>query len=133
MYLKDLMQGEKYAFYSVVKRLVSVDNDFSEAERKLMDEFLVEMEISEDQITDIGLEDAIDMFAFSSFSTRKKVFIELVGVTLCDELFDVDERDFLINIAERFGIAEDDRDSIVRMVHNLLDLYKDLQDMIDKE
>ena len=29
MYLKDLMQGEKYAFYSIVKYLVTIDGEFA--------------------------------------------------------------------------------------------------------
>ena len=35
MYLKDLMQCEKYAFYSIVKYLVTIDGEFAKEEMNI--------------------------------------------------------------------------------------------------
>ena len=133
MYLKNLMQGEKYAFYSIAKSLVSIDNDYSDIEKQLIDELLAEMDIQRSQITDISLDDAIEMFSYSTFSVRKQVFIELVGLTLCDEVLDKNEKELLDRIADSFGIPDSDRDDIWALVHDLFGLYNRLQAVIDKE
>lgn len=131
MYLKDLMQGEKYAFYSLVKYLVSVDGDFSVEEQNMVNEFLVEMQINEQDIPNISPEDAIDMFSYSSFSTRKKVYIELIGVTLCDEFLHSDEKAFLDKIANDFLIDEDMKNKLFESVNELLEIYKKMGTLIE--
>ena len=39
MFLKSLMQGEKFAFYSIAKYLVSIDGEYSAEEQNLMNGF----------------------------------------------------------------------------------------------
>lgn len=124
MYLKDLMQGEKYAFYSIVKYLVTIDGDFSDEEMHLMDEFVQEMQLQKENIPDISPEDAVDMLRFSSPVTRKKVYIELIGVTLCDEYLHVDEKEYLDKIANDFLISDEIRDELFDTVNELLIIYK---------
>ena len=124
MYLKDLMQGEKYAFYSIVKYLVTIDGEFAEEEMNLMDEFLQEMQLEKEQVPDISPEDAIGMLKFSTPSTRKKIYIELIAVTLCDEYLHIDEKEYLDRIANDFLIDDELRDKLFEMVKELLEIYK---------
>ncbi len=124
MYLKDLMQGEKYAFYSIVKYLVTIDGEFAEEEMNLMDEFLQEMQLEKEQVPDISPEDAIGMLKFSTPSTRKKIYIELIAVTLCDEYLHVDEKEYLDRIANDFLIDDELRDKLFETVNELLEIYK---------
>ncbi len=131
MYLKDLMQGEKFAFYAVIKKLVFIDGTFSDEEQALVNGFLEEMQLEESQIREIGFEDAVDMISYSSPSTRRKVFIELVGVALCDEVFDVSERDFLNNISRKFGISEEEKGRIIQTVRELLSIYRKMAEIVD--
>lgn len=131
MYLKDLMQGEKYAFYSIVKHLVSIDGEFSPEEKNLLDKFLEEMQISMDEIPSISHKDAIDMFTFSSASTRRKVYIELIGVTLCDEYLHCDEKKYLDNIANTFLISEDLKEEMFDAINDLLKLYKKMNSLVE--
>ena len=131
MYLNDLMQGEKFAFYSIVKELVSIDGSFSDVEKQLVNGFLVEMNLVDEKLPTIKLDDAIDMLTYSSSETRKKVFIELVGVTLCDEFLHSDEKMFLDNIANRFSISNDEKDDIIDTIQQLLNIYKKLQTIVE--
>ena len=124
MYLKELMQGEKYAFYAIVKRLVSIDENFSAEEQALIDGFLAEMNLEKEQIKEIPLEEAIKMFSFSTSSVRKKVFLELVGVSLCDKILHKNEEEFLDSIAKSFSINEKEKEDIIQTVDSLLDIYK---------
>ena len=124
MYLKDLMQGEKYAFYSIVKYLVTIDGEFAEEEMNLMDEFLQEMQLEKEQVPDISPEDAIGMLKFSAPSTRKKIYIELISVTLCDEYLNIDEKEYLDRIANDFLIDDELRDKLFETVKELLEIYK---------
>ena len=124
MYLKDLMQGEKYAFYSIVKYLVTIDGEFAEEEMNLMDEFLQEMQLEKEQVPDISPEDAIGMLKFSAPSTRKKIYIELIAVTLCDEYLHIDEKEYLDRIANDFLIDDELRDKLFETVKELLEIYK---------
>ncbi len=133
MYLKSLMQGEKYAFYSVVMHMVSIDGVVSDVERTLVNGFLDEMDLSEEGIPDISFDDAIDMFTYSSFSVRKKVYFELVGVALCDELLHVDEKGFLEEVALRFKIDEGVKNSLFETVQELLGVYKKMQAIVDND
>ena len=132
MYLRQLMQGEKYAFFSIVKKLVLVDNDYADVERALADGFLAEMELSEEEIPEIELDDAINMLSFSSFSTKKKVFFELVGVTLCDADFQKSEKAFLNMVADRFCISKKEKDTIIKLVNNLLKIYKKMEMVVER-
>lgn len=124
MYLKDLMQGEKYAFYSIVKYLVTIDGEFAKEEMNLMDEFLQEMQLEKEQVPDISPEDAIGMLKFSTPSTRKKIYIELIAVTLCDEYLHIDEKEYLERIANDFLIDDELRDKLFETVKELLEIYK---------
>ena len=131
MYLNGLMQGEKYAFLSIVKHLVSVDGDFSDEEQILIDGFLGEMGFSEDPKSEIGYEDAIEMFTYSTLSVRKKVFIELVGVTLCDEMLHSNEKDFLDNVALKFHINEEDKSEMFCIVRQLTEIYRKMALLVE--
>ncbi|MBE5898810.1 MAG: TerB family tellurite resistance protein [Lachnospiraceae bacterium] len=131
MFLKSLMQGEKFAFYSIAKYLVSIDGEYSAEEQNLMNGFLQEMELNESQISHIKPEDAIEMLTFSSPSTRRKIYIELIGVTLCDEYLHDDERKYLDRIANDFLIDEDTRNKLFDLVTQLLNLYKSMHTLVD--
>ena len=131
MFLKSLMQGEKFAFYSIAKYLVSIDGEYSAEEQNLMNGFLQEMELNESQISHIKPEDAIEMLTFSSPSTRRKIYIELIGVTLCDEYLHDDERKYLDRIANDFLIDEDTRNKLFDLVTQLLNLYKTMHTLVD--
>ena len=131
MFLKDLMQGEKFAFYSLAKYLVSVDGEYSDEEQVLMNGFLQEMELNESQISHIKPEGAIEMLTFSSPSTRRKIYIELIGVTLCDEYLHDDEKKYLDRIANDFLIDEDTRNKLFDLVTQLLNLYKSMHTLVD--
>lgn len=131
MFLKSLMQGEKCAFYSIAKYLVSIDGEYSAEEQNLMNGFLQEMELNESQISHIKPEDAIEMLTFSSPSTRRKIYIELIGVTLCDEYLHDDERKYLDRIANDFLIDEDTRNKLFDLVTQLLNLYKSMHTLVD--
>lgn len=131
MFLKSLMQGEKFAFYSIAKYLVSIDGEYSAEEQNLMNGFLQEMELNESQISHIKPEDAIEMLTFSSTSTRRKIYIELIGVTLCDEYLHDDERKYLDRIANDFLIDEDTRKELFDLVTQLLNLYKSMHTLVD--
>ncbi len=131
MYLKELMQGEKFAFYSIVKNLVSIDGEFSADEYALVDGFLSEMSLEKNQIKDIPIDDAIKMFSYSTVSVRKKVFLELVGVTLCDGMLHQKENEFLDKIAKSFFINEDDKNAIISATNDLLDIYKKMAILVN--
>ncbi len=124
MFLKSLMQGEKFAFYSIVKYLVTLDGEFAKEEMNLMDEFLQEMQLEKEQVPDISPEDAIDMLKFSTPSTRKKIYIELIAATLCDEYLHIDEKEYLERIANDFLIDDELRDKLFETVKELLEIYK---------
>lgn len=131
MFLKSLMQGEKFAFYSIAKYLVSIDGEYSAEEQNLMNGFLQEMELNESQISHIKPEDAIEMLTYSAESTRRKIYIELIGVTLCDEYLHDDERKYLDRIANDFLIDEDTRNKLFDLVTQLLNLYKSMHTLVD--
>lgn len=131
MFLKSLMQGEKFAFYSIAKYLVSIDGEYSAEEQNLMNGFLQEMELNESQISHIKPEDAIEMLTYSTESTRRKIYIELIGVTLCDEYLHDDERKYLDRIANDFLIDEDTRNKLFDLVTQLLNLYKSMHTLVD--
>ena len=71
------------------------------------------------------------MLTFSSPSTRRKIYIELIGVTLCDEYLHDDERKYLDRIANDFLIDEDTRNKLFDLVTQLLNLYKTMHTLVD--
>ena len=103
---------------------MTIDGEFAEEEMNLMDEFLQEMQLEKEQVPDISPEDAIGMLKFSTPSTRKKIYIELIAVTLCDEYLHVDEKEYLDRIANDFLIDDELRDKLFETVNELLEIYK---------
>ena len=130
MYLNQLMLGEKYAFYSISKSLVFIDNTFSREEQTLVSEIVKEMELDEEQIPAISLDDAVNMLSFSSCMTRRGVFFELVGISLCDRVMHKEETKLLDRIAVEFSISLDEKGKIISLVKRLFDIYQEMDEIV---
>ena len=84
MFLSGFNYNEKCAFFSLAKCIAEADENISKNEDNLLKQYLDEMSLNIEQITDITADDAINTFLNSSNRVRKQVFIELFALTLCD-------------------------------------------------
>ena len=82
MFLSGFDYNKKCAFFSLAKNIAEADENISKNEDNLLKQYLYEMNLNIEQITDITVEDSIDTFLNTSNRVRKQVFIELFALTL---------------------------------------------------
>lgn len=123
MYLSNLTDEEKSAFFSLAKCIIDADNKVAENEETLLSQFLQEMSMDISQIIPLSLEGAIDVFCESGFPTRKQVYIELFGLVMCDSDFAEEEKSLLSHIADKLGLSAQIQEDIQKCVMDLLGVY----------
>ena len=99
MFLKELDESESIAFINLVKELALVDDSFAKEEQNLINDYLVELHLTEDKVTKMNYHQVIDKM--KTLTSRKKeiIYFELVGLALVDGQYGEKEVEFLDKIA----------------------------------
>lgn len=130
MFLSGFDYNEKCAFFSLAKNIAEADENISKNEDNLMRQYLDEMSLSIEQITDITADDAIEIFLNTGSRVRKQVFIELFALTLCDRELAKDEDELISHFADRLDISEQDQKELRACVIDLLQLYSRMNRLV---
>ena len=117
-------------FFSLAKIIAEADENISKNEDNLMRQYLDEMSLSIEQITDITADDAIEVFLNTGSRVRKQVFIELFALTLCDRELAKDEDELISHFADRLDISEQDQKELRACVIDLLQLYSRMNRLV---
>ena len=117
-------------FFSLAKIIAEADENISKNEDNLMRQYLDEMSLSIEQITDITADDAIEIFLNTGSRVRKQVFIELFALTLCDRELAKDEDELISHFADRLDISEQDQKELRACVIDLLQLYSRMNRLV---
>ena len=132
MYLKLLNDQEKKAFLELACDLSAVDGNFEQAESLMISEYCNEMDISFEECSTNGditvllnkLNETLDG------KSKKIILFELLGLALCDNMFDNKERDFIYSIAENFGIDKNIVNAFEDVISKYIKIQHDIDDMI---
>jgi len=132
MFLSGFNYNEKCAFYSLAKKIAESDENISKNEVNLLNQYLDEMRLDIEQITDIKENDAVDIFLNSSNRVRKQVFIELFALTLCDNEFAREEAELISHYANCLHISEQDQEKMRACVIDLLQVYSRMNSLVEE-
>lgn len=123
MFLEELGKGESVAFINLVKKLAMIDKVFAREEKKLIKEYIKELELKDEDITEMTLKDIEEELKNSSNRIRTIIYFELVGLALIDGKYDEKEIDFLDEIAEKLSIARSKKIAIANYFYNFKEIY----------
>ncbi len=132
MFLSGFDYNEKCAFFSLAKNIAEADENISKNEDNLLKQYLYEMNLNIEQITDITVEDSIDTFLNTSNRVRKQVFIELFALTLCDNELAREEDELISQYADCLHISEQDQKEMKACVIDLLQVYSRMNRLVEE-
>ena len=133
MFLKTFQKEEQEAFLALAKHLVAADGVLDENEVQLMNQFLQEMGVMDDQVVIMTMGAALEALGKSSMMVKKQIYIELVGLSLCDDSVDTNEGEVLKQIASGLEIPEETAIKLKACVEDLLGVYNKIEELVSEE
>ncbi len=130
MFLKGFAKDEKSAFCALAASVMSADKVLDEKEEVLLGRFYEEMDITEDDVEVMTAKTAIDVFGNSSETVRKQAYIELVGLSMCDDFYNPQEQSVLKQIAEGLKITVAEAEKLTYCVGELFSVYKRIGELL---
>ena len=119
MLLYLLNKEEKGYFLDLLAKLIRADGDPSQLDLQTVIRLRNEMgeEGMKYRKSNTNLEKTIEYFAGTSKSTRNLVLLNLIGASLSDEFYSVEEHFLIEKIQEAFQITNKKRAELTRMVY----------------
>ena len=123
MFLTELNKEEASAFLSLVTQFAKVDETFAKEEKRLIDDYLDELNLKEKDIKDLSYEEIINVLKKSKNRIKSIVYFELVGLALVDGEYGDKEIDFLDKIAVSLDIRRDKKIAFANYFFNFKEIY----------
>lgn len=123
MFLTELNTEEASAFLSLVTQFAKVDETFAKEEKRLIADYLDELNLKEEDIKDLSYEEIIDVLKKSKNRIKSIVYFELVGLALADGEYGDKEIDFLDKIAISLDIRRDKKIAFANYFFNFKEIY----------
>lgn len=123
MFLKELDESESIAFINLVKELALIDDSFAKEEQNLINDYLVELHLTEDKVIKMNYHEVIDKM--KTLTSRKKeiIYFELVGLALVDGQYGEKEVEFLDKIAIDLDIRRGKKRLFLQYFYNFKQIY----------
>ena len=125
MLLMQLETKEKFSFLQLAHYLARIDKNFGEKEEEIILEYCSEMGIDNIDIFDednFCLEEVLN--DFKSKKSQKIVLLELMILIHIDNNFDINEKEFIKNICDKFDISLEDADDFSQWGKSVAMLYQ---------
>ncbi|MBS5986797.1 hypothetical protein [Clostridium paraputrificum] len=123
MFLSELNTEESNAFLSLVTQFAKVDETFAKEEKRLIDEYLDELNLKEEDIKNLSYEEIINVLKKSKNRIKSIIYFELVGLALVDGEYGDKEIDFLDKIAVSLDIRRDKKIAFANYFFNFKEIY----------
>ncbi len=122
MYLSMLNDKEKKLFLDFAFYLASADDDYSDAEKSMMQMYCSEMQCDfEDKKPDRPVESVIeDMKACVSEHNKRIIVFEAIGLCMVDNNYDQHEREMILSLVQGFGLSGDFADRCEKILLDYL-------------
>lgn len=124
MFLNELNKKESIAFINLVELLAKSDNLFAKNEKNLINDYIVELSLKDEEIPDLSFDKVIEHFKNSTSRIKNIVYLELTGLALIDGSFDKEEIKFLNAIAGQFNISKEKQQDFMDYFKVLKDKYE---------
>ena len=123
MFLTELNKEEASAFLSLVTQFAKVDETFAKEEKRLINDYLDELNLKEKDIKDLSYEEIINVLKKSKNRIKSIVYFELVGLALVDGEYGDKEIDFLDKIAVSLDFRRDKKIAFANYFFNFKEIY----------
>ncbi|ATD53998.1 hypothetical protein [Clostridium chauvoei] len=105
MFLNELNKELAIAYINLLIEFALVDDKVEEKERELIERSLKEMNLEKLNLSQIKREETIKLIKDAGERVKNIVFFELTRVALSDAEYEIDEVDFLDELALEFNIS----------------------------
>ncbi len=134
MLLSLLQKEDKCYFLDLLRLLLVVDGESSEAEKQIYKKFKFEMgeEILKHRVQSTKKKELIAYFEGKAQSVKNLVFMNLISASLRDEWYNVEQHDLLDEIQKAFGISDKKKIELMKLVYAERDLREKVKRTINE-
>lgn len=126
MFLSLLTKKEKLKFLDLAVYMIDIDGEPTEVEKKLISRIYGEIgrEIVEEYTfsKSDSIDDTIDYFKDANQAVKNIVFLNLVSISMEDDLYNTLEHLFLERIEKELGITAEKRKDLMQIVYDERDV-----------
>jgi alpha-galactosidase/6-phospho-beta-glucosidase family protein len=125
MFLSLLNQKETLKFLDLAIYMVDIDGEPTEIEKSILEKMFREVGYIVNEYSfeySESIEDTVDFFVNSNRIVKSVVFLNLVKITMTDDLYNTTEHLFLEQIQEKFDITPERRRELMSLVYEERDL-----------
>lgn len=126
MFLSLLTKKEKLKFLDLAVYMIDIDGKPTEVEKKLISRIYGEIgrEIVEEYTfsKSDSIDDTIDYFKDANQAVKNIVFLNLVSISMEDDLYNTLEHLFLERIEKKLGITAEKRKDLMQIVYDERDV-----------
>ena len=127
MFLSYLNKKEMLKFLDLAVYMVDIDGEPTDVEKKVLNKMIAELDQVKDEYTfrkTDTIENTINFFINCNQVVKNIVYLNLVTISLEDDLYNTSEWLFLNNIQKKFDISNEKKREIISLVY----AYRDLRE-----
>lgn len=125
MFLSLLNKKEMLKFLDLDIYMVDIDGEPTQYEKRILNKMIAELDEIKDEysfrLTD-SVENTIDFFAHTNKVVKNVVYLNLVIISMEDDLYNTSELLFLEKIQKKFDISAEKRRELISIVYAERDL-----------
>ncbi len=125
MFLSLLNKKEMLKFLDLAIYMVDIDGEPTQYEKRILNKMIAELDEIKDEysfrLTD-SVENTIDFFAHTNKVVKNVVYLNLVIISMEDDLYNTSELLFLEKIQKKFDISTEKRRELISIVYAERDL-----------
>ena len=127
MFLSLLNKKEMLKFLDLAIYMVDIDGEPTEVEKRVITKMIAELDQVKDEysfrLTDT-VENTIEFFTSSNSVVKNVVYLNLITISMEDDLYNTSELLFLEKIQKKFDISNEKRRELISIVY----AYRDLRE-----
>ncbi len=124
MFLYLLNDKESEAFLELAAKAMQVNGKEKDCELAVLDQFRLELGKKDYNLQGTRMSDLIDIFLASSAPAKRSAIIELSSILYADEEIDKKEKTWIVDLAKKIGVHEDETERLVSWSKNFNDFVK---------
>lgn len=129
MFANVMNQTEKEKFLELIYKIAQCDDEYSEEEEDLLNNYKIELGLQDVNDTDT-LEGLVNFFAVKSQELKKIVFFELYGMIMADRKIESKEKKLIELIETAFGLSEKQYQDIITVADELRNVYDKIYEVL---
>ena len=129
MFANVMNQTEKEKFLELIYKIAQCDDEYSEEEEDLLNNYKIELGLQDVNDTDT-LEGLVNFFAVKSPELKKIVFFELYGMIMADSKIEEKEAALIEMIEVAFGLPESQYMDIIAVADDLRKVYDRIYEVL---